>query len=109
VQHRRARRLRRPAPKLTVYVGSQIPYADRAQIAAALDLPEDQVRVVGTLIGGGFGGKEDIMGQIHAALLAQATGRPVKILYDRASHCWPTPSATPPSSASRPVQNGTAR
>jgi selenium-dependent xanthine dehydrogenase len=70
--------------KLAVYVGSQIPYADRDQIAAAMGLPEDQVRVVGTLIGGGFGGKEDIMGQIHAALLAQATGRPVKILYDRA-------------------------
>ncbi|HEM47486.1 MAG TPA: aldehyde oxidoreductase, partial [Alphaproteobacteria bacterium] len=71
-------------PKVTVYVGSQIPYADRAQTAAALGLPDDQVRIVGTLIGGGFGGKEDIMGQIHAALLAQATGRPVKILYDRA-------------------------
>jgi xanthine dehydrogenase molybdenum-binding subunit len=71
-------------PKLTVYVGSQIPYSDRAQIAAALNLPETEVRVRGTLIGGGFGGKEDIMGQIHAALLARATGRPVKILYDRA-------------------------
>ena len=70
--------------KVTVYVGSQIPYADRAQIAAAMDLPDDQVRVIGTLIGGGFGGKEDIMGQIHAALLAEASGRPVKILYDRA-------------------------
>jgi len=71
-------------PKLTVYVGSQIPYDDRAQIAAALGLPQEQVRVKGTLVGGGFGGKEDIMGQIHAALLAWATGRPVKILYDRA-------------------------
>jgi CO/xanthine dehydrogenase Mo-binding subunit/aerobic-type carbon monoxide dehydrogenase small subunit (CoxS/CutS family) len=70
--------------KVTIYVGSQIPYADRAQVAAALGLPEDQVRIVGTLVGGGFGGKEDIMGQIHAALLARATGRPVKILYDRA-------------------------
>jgi xanthine dehydrogenase molybdenum-binding subunit len=70
--------------KLTVYVGSQIPYADRDQTAAALGLPENQVRIIGTLIGGGFGGKEDIMGQIHAALLAQATGRPVKVLYDRA-------------------------
>jgi len=70
--------------KLTIYVGSQIPYADRDQTAAALGLPADQMRVIGTLIGGGFGGKEDIMGQIHAALLAQATGRPVKILYDRA-------------------------
>jgi xanthine dehydrogenase molybdenum-binding subunit len=71
-------------PKLTVYVGSQIPYADRDQIATAMDLPPEQVRVIGTLIGGGFGGKEDIMGQIHAALLAHATGSPVKILYDRA-------------------------
>jgi selenium-dependent xanthine dehydrogenase len=71
-------------PKLTVYAGSQIPYADREQIAAALNLPEEAVRVRGTLIGGGFGGKEDIMAQIHAALLARATGRPVKILYDRA-------------------------
>jgi xanthine dehydrogenase molybdenum-binding subunit len=70
--------------KPTVYVGSQIPYADRSQIAAALALPEDGVRVIGTLIGGGFGGKEDIMGQIHVALLAEATGRPVKMLYDRA-------------------------
>jgi xanthine dehydrogenase molybdenum-binding subunit len=70
-------------PKLTVYVGSQIPYADRDQIAAAMNLPPDQVRVIGTLVGGGFGGKEDIMGQIHAAMLATATGCPVKILYDR--------------------------
>jgi CO/xanthine dehydrogenase Mo-binding subunit/aerobic-type carbon monoxide dehydrogenase small subunit (CoxS/CutS family) len=70
-------------PRLTVYTGSQIPYADRDQIAAALDLRPDQVRVRGTLCGGGFGGKEDIAGQIHAALLAQATGRPVKILYTR--------------------------
>lgn len=71
-------------PKLTVYVGSQIPYADRNQIAVALNLRPEEVRVIGTLIGGGFGGKEDIMGQIHAAMLAQTTGRPVKILYDRA-------------------------
>jgi len=70
-------------PKLTVYVGSQIPYADREQIAAAMNLSPEEVRVIGTLVGGAFGGKEDIMGQIHAALLAQATGRPVKILYSR--------------------------
>lgn len=69
--------------RIEVYAGSQIPYADRRQIAAALNVSEEKVRVVGTLIGGAFGGKEDIMGQIHAALLAQATGRPVKILYSR--------------------------
>ncbi len=69
--------------RIEVYVGSQIPYADRDQIARCLALPPEKVRVIGTLIGGGFGGKEDIAGQIHAALLAQATGRPVKVLYDR--------------------------
>jgi xanthine dehydrogenase molybdenum-binding subunit len=69
--------------KLTVYVGSQIPYADRNQVAATLGLPDGDVRIVSPLVGGGFGGKEDIAGQIHVALLAQATGRPVKMLYRR--------------------------
>ncbi|RMF81505.1 MAG: aldehyde oxidoreductase, partial [Chloroflexi bacterium] len=69
--------------KLTVYVGSQIPYQDRNQIARAMGLKDDEVRVRGTLIGGGFGGKEDIAGQIHVAMLAAATGHPVKMLYTR--------------------------
>jgi selenium-dependent xanthine dehydrogenase len=69
--------------RIEVYVGSQIPYADRHQIARCLGIPEEHVRVVGTLIGGGFGGKEDIAAQIHAALLAKATEQPVKILFDR--------------------------
>jgi xanthine dehydrogenase molybdenum-binding subunit len=69
--------------RMEVYVGSQIPYADREQVARCLGLSQEKVRIIGTLIGGGFGGKEDIGGQIHAALLAQATGRPVKVLYDR--------------------------
>ncbi len=69
--------------RMEIYVGSQIPYADRHQVARALGWPEDRVRVRGQLMGGGFGGKEDIAGQIHAALLANATGRPVKLLYDR--------------------------
>ncbi|MDZ4767556.1 MAG: molybdopterin cofactor-binding domain-containing protein [Chloroflexota bacterium] len=69
--------------KLTVYVGSQIPYQDRNQIARAMNLVETDVRVIGTLIGGGFGGKEDIAGQIHVSMLANVTGRPVKMLYTR--------------------------
>ena len=69
--------------KLTIYVGSQIPYEDRRQAARALSLNEDDVRVRGTLIGGGFGGKEDIAGQIHVAMLARVTGQPVKMLYTR--------------------------
>src|SRR5690606_21631803 len=69
--------------KLTVYVGSQIPYQDRNQVALAMGLPENDVRIIGALIGGGFGGKEDIAGQIHVAMLANATGKPVKMLYTR--------------------------
>jgi CO/xanthine dehydrogenase Mo-binding subunit/aerobic-type carbon monoxide dehydrogenase small subunit (CoxS/CutS family) len=75
----------RPLPdgRMEIYVGSQIPYADREQVAGCLNVPQEQVHIIGTLVGGGFGGKEDIAGQIHAALLAQATGRPVKLLFDR--------------------------
>jgi len=69
--------------KTTIYVGSQIPYGDRDQAAAALGVEPESVRVVATLMGGGFGGKEDITGQIHVALLAEKTQRPVKMLYSR--------------------------
>jgi CO/xanthine dehydrogenase Mo-binding subunit/aerobic-type carbon monoxide dehydrogenase small subunit (CoxS/CutS family) len=69
--------------RVEIYVGSQIPYSDRSQAARVLAVPEDRVRVLGQLMGGGFGGKEDIMGQIHVAMLAVATRRPVKLLFDR--------------------------
>jgi len=69
--------------RMEIYVGSQIPYSDRNQAARVLGWPEERVHVIGQLMGGGFGGKEDVMGQIHAALLAHATGKPVKLLFDR--------------------------
>ena len=69
--------------RMEIYVGSQIPYQDRSQVARVLGWEEDRVRIIGQMMGGGFGGKEDIAGQIHAALLAAATQRPVKLLYDR--------------------------
>ncbi len=72
-----------PNGRMEIYVGSQIPYQDREQVARALGWPQERVRVVGQLMGGGFGGKEDIAGQIHAALLADKTGHPVKLLFDR--------------------------
>lgn len=72
-----------PDGRLTVYVGSQIPFEDRRQIAEALDIPENNVRIVQTAVGGAFGGKEDITVQIPTALLAQATGRPVKLVFSR--------------------------
>jgi len=69
--------------RMEVYVGSQIPYQDRSQIARVMGWDEKRVRIIGQNMGGGFGGKEDIAGQIHATLLANATQRPVKLLYDR--------------------------
>ncbi|HEY9077064.1 MAG TPA: molybdopterin cofactor-binding domain-containing protein [Anaerolineaceae bacterium] len=75
----------RPIPdgRMEIYVGSQIPYSDRSQVAEALGWEEERVHVIGMLVGGGFGGKEDIAGQIHAALLANVTQKPVKLLFDR--------------------------
>lgn len=69
--------------RLTVYCGGQIPFGDREQIAASLNLPEDRIRVVNCLIGGGFGGKEDVSVQIHVALAAWITKRPVKMVFSR--------------------------
>jgi len=72
-----------PDGRMEIYVGSQIPYQDREQVARVMGWPQERVRVVGQLMGGGFGGKEDVMGQIHVAMLANATQRPVKLLFDR--------------------------
>jgi len=69
---------------VTIYCGSQGPVEDQHQVAAALGLKEEQVRIAHMFMGGGFGGKEDIAGQIHAALGALATGRPVKVPWSRA-------------------------
>jgi CO/xanthine dehydrogenase Mo-binding subunit len=53
------------------------------RIAEAVGVPHNRVHVRGTLIGGGFGGKEDITVEIFLALLTQATRRPVKLVYTR--------------------------
>lgn len=68
---------------MDVFTGSQIPYEDRRQVAEALGLEIGRVRVRGQKTGGAFGGKEDIAGQVHAALLAEATAKPVKLLFTR--------------------------
>ena len=64
-------------------VATQWLHLDREQIAAALGLPEEQVRLVLAGVGGAFGGREDISVHVHACLLALATGRPVKMSYAR--------------------------
>jgi CO/xanthine dehydrogenase Mo-binding subunit len=70
---------------ITVYGSMQCPYYVHRALKVLLGLPDDQVRVVQTETGGGFGGKEEYPSMIagHAALLARKAGRPVKLIYDR--------------------------
>lgn len=64
--------------------GDQGIYQTQRECSDALGLPIEKVRVSAAMVGGGFGGKEDMSVQHHAALLAQATGRPVKVRLTRA-------------------------
>ncbi|MDP1831829.1 MAG: selenium-dependent xanthine dehydrogenase [Geothrix sp.] len=66
-----------------IYDGGQGGYENRRQIAELLNLPERLVNDVLVQNGGGFGGKEDLMVQHHAALLCWDTGKPVMLRFDR--------------------------
>ncbi len=68
---------------IDIYAATQWLHVDRRQIAPCLNLPEQQVRLHLAGVGGAFGGREDLSMQIHAALLALHTNRPVKIVYNR--------------------------
>jgi CO/xanthine dehydrogenase Mo-binding subunit len=76
---------RTPEGGLVVRGSLQCPYYVHKALMRAFALPADQVRVIQTVTGGGFGGKEEYPSMIggHAALLAWKSGRPVKIVYDR--------------------------
>jgi CO/xanthine dehydrogenase Mo-binding subunit len=71
---------------ITVWGSLQCPYYVHKALMALCSLPAEKVRVVQMETGGAFGGKEDYPSMIagHAALLAIKSGRPVKIVYDRA-------------------------
>jgi CO/xanthine dehydrogenase Mo-binding subunit len=75
-----------PADGVTVWGSMQCPYYIHKALMALFALPGDKVRVVQMETGGGFGGKEEYPSIIacHAALLAWKSGRPVKLVYDRA-------------------------
>ncbi|RMG63310.1 MAG: aldehyde oxidase [Chloroflexi bacterium] len=68
---------------VTVQVAGQWAHEDQHQIAHALGLPLDQVRVIYPAIGGAFGGREDMSVQIVLALAAWKLRRPVKIVWTR--------------------------
>lgn len=69
--------------RITVQVAGQWTHTDQKQIAHALNLPLEKVRVIYPAIGGAFGGREDMSVQIVLALAAWKLNRPVKIIWSR--------------------------
>src|ERR1043166_4934973 len=71
---------------VTVWGSMQCPYYVHKALIKLFGLPEEKVRVIQTETGGGFGGKEEYPSLLagHAALLSWKSGKPVKMIYDRA-------------------------
>ena len=68
---------------LTLYTASQNIFDEQREIMHILDLPAEKVHIISKLVGGGFGGKEDMSVQHHAALASYVTGRTVKVKFTR--------------------------
>ena len=68
---------------LRMYTSSQSVYDEQHEISRMLKLPLEAIRSSSTLVGGGFGGKEDMSVQHHAALMAWHLGKPVKVKFSR--------------------------
>jgi xanthine dehydrogenase D subunit len=68
---------------LDLYISTQWIHIDQEQLAGALNLPPEKIRLTMAGIGGAFGSREDLSMQVHACMLALRTGRPVKISYSR--------------------------
>jgi 4-hydroxybenzoyl-CoA reductase alpha subunit len=70
--------------KLTVWSSTQVPHYLHRALGQVLELPSSRIRVIGTPVGGGFGGKCDPFShELVAAKLAMVSGRPVKITLTR--------------------------
>lgn len=68
---------------ILLYTADQGIYDDQREVANLLGVPKEKVRVISKLVGGGFGGKEDMSVQHHAGLLAWHTKKPVKVKLSR--------------------------
>ncbi len=80
---------------LTVYTGGQSVYDEYREIGRLLNLQAPRLRVISAYVGGGFGGKEDMSVQHHAALLAWLAKRPVKVTLTRAESLQVHPKRHP--------------
>ncbi|WP_018348612.1 xanthine dehydrogenase family protein molybdopterin-binding subunit [Longispora albida] len=66
-----------------LFIATQWLHADQRQVAAALGMPPEKVRLILSGVGGAFGAREDVSMQIHACMLALRTGKPIKMVYSR--------------------------
>jgi len=69
--------------KVTVWASTQSPFGAQREIAQALGVPAQNVRVITPFVGGGFGGKSQNSQAVEAALLAKAVGKPVQVCRTR--------------------------
>jgi nicotinate dehydrogenase subunit B len=69
--------------RLTVWTGTQCPFRVRGELAEALGISEDQIRVIVPDTGSGYGGKHSGEAAVEAARLARSAGRPVKLVWTR--------------------------
>jgi len=70
--------------QIKVWTSTQNVFQVRAELAHLFDLPESHIRVIGTKVGGGFGGKNVVLRVEHYALaLALKTGRPIRLVLTR--------------------------
>ena len=72
-----------PGGKVTCWTSTQGIFSVRSNLSSTLDIPAHQINVIGMTIGGGFGAKFGGVVDTYAVLLAQATGKPVKVVYSR--------------------------
>ncbi len=69
--------------RMTVWASTQAPFSVKNQVAQALGLTPQDVRIIVPFVGGGFGGKSPARQAIEAARLAKLVGRPVQVVWDR--------------------------
>jgi len=69
--------------KLTVWASTQSPFGVQGQVAEAVGLPAEKVRVITPFVGGGFGGKSASGQAIEAARLAKIAAKPVMVMWSR--------------------------
>lgn len=100
---------RRVGDAIEVHCTTQTPYANRADLARILGLDPENVRVIPTAVGGGFGGKLDLTLQPHVALAAWLTGRPVRALFSRAESMATTTKRHPARIAARLAADANGR